>query len=164
MRTLRFPFLLLPLIACSDDGTGPEGLDGGEFEAQITGDIQRTIEGVAVFEVNQDEEFFAVTMDNEGSEVSMTVVLDRTSRPGTGSYTFADFDSGSFADVVINQPGGAEFFESTTGQLIITSSSSRRVAGSVTLAAAGRDGAPGAIAVSATFTAVCRQGGNTSCD
>jgi len=154
---------LLP--ACGDNGTGPEV--EGSFSATITGDLQRTLSGTAVFGVTtvQGTDGFALAFER-GSVSTFDVdliLLGRfnTQRPGEGTYDIVasgcdacsedNFDGG----YVFQYPTGSSgIFVSDSGQLTITKSTADTVAGSCSFIAHALTDASSEITISASFTAV----------
>ncbi len=153
------------VLACGDNGTGPEV--EGSFSATITGDLQRTLSGTAVFGVTtvQGVEGFALAFER-GSAATFDVdliLLGRfnTQRPSVGTYDIVesgcdtcgedDFDGG----YVFQYPTGSSgIFVSDAGQLTITKSTADTVAGTCSFSAHDLTDASSTITLSASFTAV----------
>lgn len=144
--------LLLGLFlvqGCSDAGSST-----GSFTLEISGDIDRTIKGEAVFGGATDPETgnqgFVLVMTNSDPEDQSTtgqgawLVTDDSNRPGSGSYTVIDadnYDEGDsgfwgFAFVGENEQT-TQIVWTTGGSVNISSSSSDNVGGSFTLQATG---------------------------
>jgi len=151
--------LSLSLSACDSttDGMIDEGdVSTNAFELTVEStDQTRTLEGLSFFVAGTEPEtgeqaFFIYLTDAEENpeEASIFGIIGRaTDRPGTGTYTFVDFDpeGDDFDEELLNDQfililwefndGGFSFHTSTAGTVELTTSSSDRVAGTFELTA-----------------------------
>lgn len=165
MKAISLSALLLSLVvpACSLS-TDPD--DAGTFNATITGAVESTMQGVALFGTVSTGDFSLVMTDpndNQGIAIGQT-----SGRPGTGTHPIGRFDSetgliGAYARD--GEPVGE--FRSEEGAFDITSSSPTQLVGSLTFDAIGTlDSDPDnevSITVVATFDARCVQTGGSEC-
>lgn len=153
------------LLACGDGGTEP--VVEGSFSATVTGDLQRTLSGTAVFGVETigGNQGFVIAMQrgNSGALDVDLILLGRfnTARPGVGAYSVIsgacpdcsanDFDGG----YVYQRPDGASgFFVSASGDVSVTKSVADTVAGTCTFIAQSATNPEYTITITANFTAV----------
>lgn len=157
-QALPFLFALLllaGLTACDSNGGGDDGEESvgdASFSLTVSGEgVSQTVDGYAFFgevdDPNSDEQGFVIFLSDtetlsQQSVGSYAFFARASTRPGTGTYSFADFDSDDedvlrdvFGGWVALYSGGEEpqitdIFLSDSGSLTITSSSSSRVEGS----------------------------------
>lgn len=141
--------LALTVNGCSKDSTGP-GLTG-DFEASVTGDTTRTLRGDAFFTVGSTSGEFQSGFGLfllEGSAIGtnddfIIISREQAGRPPVGSYQVADGSTEPTADkfVALWFPATGDTvdgsFISTGGTLTVTTSTSRRVAGTFNFGAIG---------------------------
>lgn len=183
---MTLAILAFAVAACGgDDPASPGGGGGGgggtdgTFTATMSGDVQGSFSGSAVFAVvptgeAQSGQAFGLTLGDQeagGESFSLQVFLDG-SRPGSGTYSVSndgsggDITSASGAALLSYGSGGSSASSTASGtaasgQLTITSSSASEVSGSVSLQLDLRfgDGSTGAATVTGDFTAI---GGSVS--
>ena len=160
--------VLVPLgfaLACGDGGTGP--VVEGSFSGTITGDLELTLTGTAVFgvaTVSGNDGFVIALQRGSVSQLDVDLILlgrFNTERPGEGTYDIIesgcancsgdDFDGG----YVFQYPtGGSGIFVSESGQPTITKSTADTVAGNCSFTAHDLTDAGSQITISSSFTAV----------
>lgn len=152
-------------LACGENGIEPTV--EGSFTTTITGDLQRTLSGRAIFGVTTVSGYdgFVIALE-QGTSASLNVdlvLLGRfnTQRPNVGTYDIHEagctncsednFDGG----YVFQRPDGAAgFYTSESGQLTITRSTADTVAGSCSFSAVNLFDAQEEIEIVGEFTAV----------
>lgn len=127
--------LAAPLAACSDN----DDTSTGSFEVELSSDPTRTFGGDALALV--DGEFgFALLLESDAdvgpNQLSIFLIRDDATIPGTGTYTITTMDEVTGTDFwgpVETAIGEPEEKSCTTraGTLTITSASSRRIVGSL---------------------------------
>ena len=180
MKSLVTLFLIGALAGCDGDSTGPADQtapDGPGFSATLTGAIEETWEGQAVFGMELDpaddtQWIWGIYLDTGDPTVDSDVIVftglvDASSPgtapthgdfPGAGSYALVDaFASGGTLEVgqqfaiVFRPPGGVvSSYFSAGGTVTIAESSATQVRGTLSFNATGL---AGAVSVTGTFTA-----------
>lgn len=142
------PFVcgLFLLVGCdSNDEDDAEDL-AGSFEIQITGDVNQTINGnQATFGAATDQQSgitgFGMSLGATGTGAQSLTFSRKAGRPGNGSHSVADFDLNTEIDNLTDDTfvaifsTGTDVFYSSGGSLTITSSTDRRLEGTVNLTA-----------------------------
>ncbi|MDZ7771903.1 MAG: hypothetical protein U5K31_04075 [Balneolaceae bacterium] len=152
-RGLLILLLGLFLIqGCSDESNSEST---GSFTIEITGDVNKTIEGTAIFggatdpETNQSG--FVLVMStaddpeqSSGTSEGVWIGTDDSDRPGEGTYSllntdnYEEGDSGFWGFSFLNEGQQmSTIIYSTSGSVEITSSSSDNVSGTFTMQAEG---------------------------
>jgi hypothetical protein len=168
-RLLFTLLLVLPLAACDSDSDGDGDGDGGgngpnigSSTVTVTGDVQASYSGSAFFTVDPDDSDVdfglalfegAITTAGQGRFVA---IGGEGSRPAVGSYpldTGSSVYGGAYADFTDQTNFRSVVAES--GTLTITSSSSDRIAGSISFTGSvvTQSGIGGTASVEATFNA-----------
>jgi hypothetical protein len=180
VKRLATALLIGTLAGCGSDSTGPADQtppDGPGFSATLTGAIDDTWEGQAVFGVEADpadgtQWIWGIYLDTGDPTVDSDVIVftglvDASSPgstpthgdfPGAGPYALEDaFASGGALDVgqqfaiVFRPPGGVvSSYYSSGGTVTITESSATQVRGTLSFSATGL---AGTVSVTGTFTA-----------
>lgn len=152
LRGLFILFLGLFLIqGCSDSNEE----SSGSFSIEISGDMNESIEGTAIFGGATDPEteqqgFIIVMAESDGSGEATAntrgawLGTDDSERPGEGTYpllnidNYEEGDSGFWGFSFLSEEGQVSAtVYSTSGSLEISSSSSDNVSGSFTMQATG---------------------------
>ncbi len=148
------------VVGCGDDPSEPE-LITAAFEMEVTGSIEESVEGPAVFGSDLDEEgdpIWATVLGDEESRHLVVIGRAGASRPATGSYTIGGAgDAGEWTILHIVSEGEdlVEFFVPESATIRITESSARVVRGTFEFSAMGMPGGPGwEIEAEGSFVAV----------
>jgi hypothetical protein len=125
--------LIAALLACTDS-TGP--VEGGEFEAQVSGEYSLELQGRASFGVFPGEGFGLNLQPASGSHI-LAIARRTEARPAVGTYVMTSPDeAGGYYAVFISQgASGPITFASQQGELVITESSATRLSGTFQFAA-----------------------------
>lgn len=158
---LLLALLLLPLTACDSGGSNDDeevGVEDGRVNVSIDGEASGSFDGFAFFyeytDPDTDETFFGLVLTNTNTETpnatgEFITIVRQSSRPGTGTYSFAnadddldtdDLQSDLFVAIVSSATTDQEvfgFYVSDGGSLTIDQSSDNTVAGSFELNATG---------------------------
>lgn len=152
-------------------GGGGGGGTNGTFTATMSGDLQGSFSGNAVFAVvptgeAESGQAFGLTLGDQeagGESFGLQVFLDGT-RPSAGTYSVSnggsggDITSGSGAALLSYSSGGSSAASGTaaSGQLTITNSAASEVGGSMSLQLDLRfgDGSTGTATVTGDFSAI----------
>jgi hypothetical protein len=167
IQILRAPLLLAVLIpACGDGGTGPDFFGLGQSSAQLSGEVNRSFNGTAVFGTQVfGEDVFVIAMDDMVGEVEIGIVRAATGRPPTGTYALGSPDSDVYGELAIWTAGGqGAFYVSESGSLTIMASSSSSLRGSFSFQARREFVGGPVVNVSGTFDAVCLPTAGFGCD
>lgn len=168
--TFRLPLflliaLLLPLSACDSGGSNDDevAVEDGRVNVSISGEASGSFEGFAYFfdatDPNTGQAVFGLVLSNADTETpsmnSQFVVIARlSSRPGPGTYNFADIDEDADLDdlqpdqfiALVSSAVADEdivgFYVSDGGSLTIERSSDDEVAGSFRIDATGFELSP----------------------
>jgi hypothetical protein len=148
--SLLLAFTFAACDSADEDGNGDGNGNGnggsliGESNVTITGDIESSFSGSAIF-INSDDNdgdftiaLFEGTLDFEGTFEQFTLPIDRVvgfayegDRPAEGDYQISSLPTESiFEGVYIHESDPGSFALATSGTLTITSSSSDRLVGS----------------------------------
>lgn len=153
MRSIKYLALAaaVTLAACGDDngGTGP-GNGGGKasFSADVTGDVETSVKGAALFGVKEDEaqgRLFGVEMAESGAGESLIQIIRIGGAvPANGTYQITDAvngnpQDGDFVAMAFDSDNGTPtaIFVATGGTLKVTSSSATAFKGTFSFDAQG---------------------------
>lgn len=159
-QLLLLAALLLPLAACDSSGSNDDepAVDDGRVNVSISGEATGSFDGFAYFyeytDPDTDNTFFGLLLSNTDTESPSTMaefvtIVRQSSRPGTGTYSFADLDtdlgmddlpSDLFVAIVSSASTDKEvfsFYVSNGGSLTIDRSSDEEVMGSFEINATG---------------------------
>jgi hypothetical protein len=123
--------------ACGDDSTGPDV--SGTFQLEVSGALEETAQGPAWFGSDVNEEGDPVFLLLFGDGDSRHVVIagrEGSGRPGVGTYTIGE-NGWEVLHVLSDDEELLGMFFGTEGEIRITSSSSRGVAGTLAFVASG---------------------------
>ncbi len=152
--------LLLPLTACDSGGSSDEetGVEEGRVNVSISGEATGSFDGFAYFyefvDPDTDDTFFGLLLSNTdtespGASAEFVTIVRQSSRPDTGTYSFADLDtdlgmddlpSDLFVALISSASTDKEvlgFYVSNGGSLIVDRSSDEAVSGSFEINATG---------------------------
>ncbi|MCC5907926.1 MAG: hypothetical protein JJU13_17060 [Balneolaceae bacterium] len=140
INSISIIVLLVVLISCSDDSTGPEANDLGEASFVISGAVEGQKEGFAnfrAFEMSGVHTWDILIIDAQprSFEISISAFSNEPlSRPSTGTYQLGltqDSDyAASYSEGSLAQPDSyTTTFNENTGTLVITSSSDDEIEG-----------------------------------
>ena len=160
--------LVALLAACSGDDPVDleDGLGSGSFEGSVSGSVSTSLSGQAWFVSGSGsgDEFVLALIGGSGG--TLFVHRPDSGRPGTGSHPLGDPLAAATSTYVLGSVGGTTF-ESSTGTLEITSSSTDAVVGSIQFQGPSEtsSGDHGTVSVSVSFNAPCStSGGMISCN
>jgi len=156
-------FAFLSLTACGDDSVGPGGLGSGSIAA--TGTVSTSGSGVAVFQSisNGASSLFQVAIAplSQSATTWSLQIASYAGRLPVGTYQLSAL-SGSSTDPTATfyytSSGNIQMFNSTSGQLVITSSSPSSVRGTFNFTGADVAGGSGSVTAHGTFNAPCAPG------
>lgn len=115
--------------------TGGNQLESGLFEARVSGDVNGSYQGEALFDIVHDASgndiFVLLLQPDADADESATVMFSRNSgRPEIGTYPFpGPGEDRSLTDFVVRLWSAQEYFGSQGGFVEIRSSSETRVQG-----------------------------------
>ncbi len=171
IRWLTLMMVAAMLLACGGDGNGGTGPGNGgpAFAADVTGDVETSIEGDALFGEILDPTagaVFAVEMSESDPTGGSLIQIMRVGEgvPGTGTYQLTDAISGTPAEgdwvaAAYDSDNGqlTAIFAATSGTVNVTSVTQNTVKGTFTFDAEGGllsdPGTTLAITVTGRFTA-----------
>lgn len=160
-----FMLLLAGCDTTAPDEEDPEDRALGTFEAEVTGAVTTSLEGVAAFTYTTDEtgEAFGLVLAATGPD-GITLFRQKAGRPATGIYSVTSIpallEEDFWGGITLMQHGG--FFMSESGTLTISSSSSGNLEGTLEFEASDGDGQQ--ITVSASFRAQCGSPDESNCE
>ncbi|HSB52924.1 MAG TPA: hypothetical protein VLD58_01150 [Gemmatimonadales bacterium] len=139
------------LAACGGDGNGSTGPGNGgatSFSAEVTGDVQTSVRGAALFGTRADEAqgmLFGVEMAESGAGESVIQIIRLGGEvPAVGTYQIVDAlngnpQNGDFVAMAFDSDNGqpTAIFVGTGGTLRVTSSSATAFKGTFTFDAQG---------------------------
>lgn len=177
----KFPsYLLMPLLILSfftscndnsaDSGNLFENIVTGSFTAEITGDINQKVSGVAVFGTQIIDgptgNIFVLTLSTINTDINYLIGVTylSSSRPGTGTRSIENEGEQSEGYFVVNPANeDIDYYNSQSGELTITSSDSESLQGNLSLnAVLPQNG--NEVTINATFNASCQSSQFTTCD
>lgn len=159
--------LCLWALGCGGDGVLAPGLGSGSLTA--TGAVSASGSGLAMFQSvsSGGTSLFQILVAPVGQTVTpwSLQIANYSGRLAVGTYSLLPL-SGSPAAPTANfyytSSGNSQVFSSTSGQLVITSSSSSAVSGTFTFTATDALGGSATVTVQGTFDARCAAG--TGCN
>lgn len=153
MRSMRWTALMAAtvLVACGGDENGPAGPGNGgatTFSADVTGDVETSITGAALFGQATDPEYgdvFGLELAETGEGESLIQVARVGGAvPAPGSYAIKDAINGSpqngdFVAMAFDSDNGqpAAIFVATGGTLQVTTSTATAFKGTFSFTAEG---------------------------
>ncbi len=157
--------LSLAIVLASCDLT-TEFDSAGTFNATVSGDFTATMTGTALFGSFPDGQFSLVMTDPVGIQALALAGADGRPAPGTFTIEHYDEETGFIATYARDGIPQA-VFRSESGEIVVTSSSSSRLQGTLTFEAVGHLGSDPEtelfVTISGEFDARCVQTGGTQC-
>jgi hypothetical protein len=132
----------LALIACSDSSTGPVE-QNFRYDLTVSGAVEQTLRGPALFGSETGsggQSMFAILLGADTSSHTLILGKPGSERPARGSYDIVQAGSGAGWEIIYAISDDEELlglFLSTSGTLIITESTSRRLRGTLQFEATG---------------------------
>ncbi|MFL5639942.1 MAG: hypothetical protein ACJ78M_11245 [Gemmatimonadaceae bacterium] len=158
--------LSLAALGCGSDGLLGPGLGSGTLTA--TGAVTASGSGLAVFQSvsSGGTSLFQILVApvSQSAAVWQLQIANYTGRLAVGTYNLSPLSASSSdptANFYYTAAAAVQTFNSTSGQLVITSSSPSEVRGTFTFTATEASGGTGTVSVQGSFTAQCAPG--TSC-
>lgn len=156
-------FLSLAAVGCGGDGPLAPGLGTGSLTA--TGAVSASGSGLAVFQSisSGGTSLFQIAIAplSQSATTWQLQIANYSGRLAAGTYTLSPLSAGSVnptANFYYTSGGTTQQFNSTSGQLVITSSSSSEVRGTFTFTATNPAGGSGSVTAQGSFTAQCAPG------
>jgi hypothetical protein len=155
-RATQALMVLLSLgVGACGDGTGPSG--PGTGSATISGAVSASGGGISLFASEQG--LFEVLVASTTGTWQIQIA-NYSGRPEMGTYALTPLDPSSespTAALYHASPAGVTMYESTSGQLVITSSSASSVRGTFSFTGRDVDGTA-TVTVQGSFDARCAEG------
>jgi len=155
--------LLSLTAACGDDSVGPGGLGSGSITA--TGTVSTSGSGIAVFQSisSGGSSLFQVAIAplSQGATTWSLQIASYAGRLPVGSYQLSALSASSpdpTATLYYTTGGNIQMFNSTSGQLVITSSSPSSVRGTFNFTGTDVAGGTASVTAHGTFNAPCAPG------
>jgi len=157
--------LALAATACGGDALGP-GATEGTGTVTASGAVSASGNGLALFQsissggTSLFQAFIAPTSQTTAATWQLQIV-NYSGRLAVGTYTLSPLSVSSVdptANFYYTSGGTANMFNSTSGQLVITTSSSSSVRGTFTFTATNATGGTGTVTVQGSFNALCAPG------
>ena len=153
----------LAAAGCGGDGPLAPGIGTGSLTA--TGAVSASGSGLALFQSisSGGTSLFQVVIAplSQGTTTWQVQIANYSGRLETGTYSLTPLSAGSStptANFYYTTGGTMQMFNSTSGELVITSSSSSAVRGSFTFSATDPAGGTSAVTVQGSFNAQCAPG------
>jgi len=158
-----FTALSLAAAGCGGDGPLAPGVGSGNLTA--SGAVTASGSGLAVFQSisSGGTSLFQIVLAplTQSTTIWQLQIANYSGRLAVGTYTLAPLSASSTnptANFYYTSGGNMQAFNSTTGQLVITSSSSTSVRGTFTFTATDPSGGPGTVTAHGSFSAQCAPG------
>ncbi|MFL5630282.1 MAG: DUF6252 family protein [Gemmatimonadaceae bacterium] len=150
-------------LGCGGDGLLAPGLGSGSVTA--TGAVSASGSGLAVFQSASSggTSLFQIVIApiTQSAAVWELQIANYTGRLAVGTYDLSPLSASSSdptANFYYTSNATMQMFNSTSGQLVITSSSQSEVRGTFTFTATDASGGTGTVSVQGSFTAQCAPG------
>ena len=159
--------LVFAAVSCGDGISGPARDGTGNVSA--SGAVSVSGEGLALFQsvTIGGQSLFQIAVQpttGSGSSVWQLQIVRYAERPAAGSYPITELSASAqdpTANFYYTNAGSMELFAATSGELVITSSSSTAVRGTYTFTAASTGNSARTVTVEGSFAALCPPG--TTC-
>ena len=165
-RTLAlatFALVSLAALGCGSDGPLAPGLGSGSVSA--SGAVSASGSGLAMFQSMSSggTSLFQVLIApiSQGSTTWQLQIANYSGRLTPGTYTLAPLSASSTdptASFYYTSGANMQVFNSTSGQLVITSSSASSVRGNFTFTGTDASGGTSSVTVNGSFDAPCAPG------
>lgn len=168
-RTLTLAACALLSVAAVGCGGGDAlGPGGGSGTLTASGAVSATGSGLALFQsvISGGASLFQVVLApiSQSTNTWELQIANYSGRPASGTYNLTALSASSTnptATLYYFSGGTAQMFNSTSGQLVITSSTPSAVRGTFTFTATDPAGGPGTVTAHGSFDAHCAPG--TAC-
>ena len=154
---------LLAAAGCGSDGPLAPGMGTGSLTA--TGAVSTSGTGLALFQSisSGGATLFQVVLApvTQGTTTWQLQIANYSGRLEAGTYNLTPLSSSSItptANFYYTSGGTMQMFNSTSGELVITSSSSTAVRGTFTFTATDQAGGANSVTVQGSFNAPCAPG------
>lgn len=151
-------------IACGSDGPLGPGF-GGTGSMTATGAVSASGSGLALFQSTSGggASLFQILVAplSQTPATWQLQIANYSGRPGTGTYTLSPLSPSSpdpTATFYYANGASMDAYNSVSGQLVITSSSSTSVRGTFSFTATNASGGAGSVTVQGSFNAECAPG------
>ena len=158
-----FAFVSLAALGCGSDGPLAPGLGTGNLTA--TGAVSASGTGLALFQSMSSggTSLFQILIApiSQGSTTWQLQIANYSGRLTPGTYTLAPLSASSTeptASFYYTSGANMQMFNSTSGQLVITSSSASSVRGTFTFTGTDASGGTASVTVNGSFDAPCAPG------
>ena len=155
--------LISLIAACGGGDSLAPGLGSGHVTA--TGTVTASGSGLALFQSASSGglSIFQIVLApvSQSANTWELQIANTTGRPATGTYNLKPLSASATdptATFVYISGGNIQTFNSTSGQLVINSSSPTGVSGTFTFTATDASGGSGTISATGTFAAACAPG------
>jgi hypothetical protein len=156
-------FFSLTAAGCGSDGPTAPGVGTGSITA--TGAVSTSGSGLALFQSisSGGTSLFQVVIAplSQGATTWQLQIANYSGRLEAGTYSLTPLSAGSStptANFYYTTGGAMQMFNSTSGELVITASSSSAVRGTFTFTATDPAGGTSAVTVQGSFNAPCAPG------
>lgn len=163
LLTVAASALVLFTSACGGDGPVAPGMGSGSLTA--TGAVSASGSGMALFQSvsSGGTSLFQIVIApvTQSATLWQLQIANYTGRLAAGTYNLLPLSPSSgapTATLYYTSGGNMQLFNSTSGQLVITSSSPLAVRGTFTFTASDPGGAPGTVTAQGSFNAQCAPG------
>src|SRR5436190_1172526 len=155
--------LSLAAAGCGGDATGPGGMGTGNVTA--SGAVSASGSGIAVFQSvsSGGTSLFQIVIAplSQSATTWQLQIANYSGRLAVGTYNLSPLSASSSdptASFYYTSGGTMQMFNSTSGELVITSSSSSAVRGTFTFTATDPAGGTGSVTAQGSFNAQCAPG------
>lgn len=163
---LMYPLLIaLAAVACGGDGSLGPGEKPGTGSVTATGAVSASGSGRAIFQSisSGGTSLFQIVVapESPASTTWSLQIANYSGRPGVGTYQLSPLSPSSpnpTANFYYVSDGAIEMWNSTSGELVITVSSTTAVRGTFTFTAAGPGSGASSVTAQGSFNAQCAAG------
>jgi hypothetical protein len=157
-------FLSLAATGCGSDGVLAPGVGTGSVTT--SGAVSTSGSGLALFQSISSGgtslfQVMVVPVSQTSAPIWQLQIVNYSGRPAAGTYNLSPLSASSTdptANFYYTTGGTMDSYNSISGELVITSSSSSAVRGSFTFTATNAAGGTGSLTVSGSFNAQCAPG------
>lgn len=155
--------LSLAVVGCGSDGPVAPGLGAGSVTA--SGAVTASVSGLALFQSvsSGGTSLFQIVIApvSQSATTWSLQIVNYSGRLAAGTYNLSPLSASSStptASFYYTSGGNLQMFNSTSGQLVITSSSSSAVRGTFTFTGADPAGGASSVTANGSFDAQCAPG------